>query len=157
MCDDDDNDFELAYTNEVTIDGKRSPQGKWLAYELKRSGPELGRIWLGLAGSSLGWCASTWVGARGLAVHVIGLCARGLGRSCLGLLRLGWCDLGSSLTGLAGVKASQREKKEERKEEEKKRRERKNGEEREEKDKSLGGVSIFQKKKIDFECFKIKF
>ena len=53
MCDNKDSGFELAYANEVTVDGKRSPRGKGFVYELKRSGFRLiGRSW---AESGLGW------------------------------------------------------------------------------------------------------
>ena len=53
MYDDDDSSFELAYVNEVTVDEKRSPQGRGLMYELNRSG-------LGLGHADLGWVASAW-------------------------------------------------------------------------------------------------
>ena len=49
VCDDNDNGFELAYANKVTIDGKRSPRGNGFMYESKQSEAwvlwsELGRI-----------------------------------------------------------------------------------------------------------------
>ena len=60
VCDDNNSGFELAYTNEVTIDGKRSPRGRWLANELERSGSWLaGLSW---ARSGLGcYARATWV------------------------------------------------------------------------------------------------
>ena len=79
MCHNDDSSFELAYANEVTIDGKRSPQGRRLAYELNRSG-------LGLTGLS-------WVGSS--------LVCAGLGWVTLGLLRPELPHLGLLVAGVA--------------------------------------------------------
>ena len=56
MSDDNDNGYKLMCVNEVTVDGKRSPQGRRLAYELKRGGS-------GLTG--LGWVTPAWTGERG--------------------------------------------------------------------------------------------
>ena len=63
MYDDDDSGFELAYANEVTVDGKRSPRGRELAYELKQGGSAL---------TGLGWVMLTWADAYGLAMGMAG-------------------------------------------------------------------------------------
>ena len=58
---DNDNGFELACTNEIIVDGKRSSRGKGFAYELKQSGPGLtGWSW---AESDLGWYVPARVGS----------------------------------------------------------------------------------------------
>ena len=84
----DDCSFELAYANEVTVDGKRSPQGKGFVYELKQNG-------LGLTSRS--WAGSGWL--------VLGLSRPGVPRRP-GMLRPGFVGLGSLVIRVVGSVAS---------------------------------------------------
>ena len=77
VCDGNDSSYKSTCTNEITVDGKRSPRGRELAYKLERGASKLtGLGWCTRPGCAFtGWAILVWCWAIvGLAIGLVSGC-----------------------------------------------------------------------------------